>query len=151
MTDLKILKATSGQIVNISVTTTEALLGGKKNPMKDRVTKTVRGTAFLGREGLYKEMLTEAMAEAGEEFDSDAPLKKSWGEREDGSCIINNKGNPYVEIIWVDTDGPEYFLDGNPIPKADIEGIKPSRPPSKNEAVGVIYRRYKAQGVELLD
>lgn len=110
----------SGDVVNVEMSSVVKLLGGKKNEMKDRVKKVVRGSVLLMGGGMYERMMRE-------DYDESFVVKgRKWGVRRGDSCIIENRGNEYVELVWENVLSSVYYLDGEVIEKEEIEGLKES-------------------------
>jgi hypothetical protein len=136
--------------VGIDSETVPTLKGGKKNPMKGRVTKQVIGSLVqvFGnvKTNGYGNMVARRLVAEGkdpEEFELGA---LAWGERIPGTCFIQHKGEFYVQVIFQKAGVVSYFLDGQPINKDKIEGLD-EREPSEDSQGGlenkVIVRTFK--------
>ena len=76
---------------------------------------------------------------------------RAWGERVPGTCFVTHKGEDYLEVIFNKVVETSYFRNGQPIAKADIEGL----PAPKTEAAQggldeedkVIIRTYKLSSI----
>lgn len=130
-----------GQDVLLTYEVEEKLLGGKKNEMLGRVSKRVSNIPCqLAGQGDYKSAMTDS---GKEEY---APTTGGWGSmREDG--LIDHKGELYVEYISKGRPQKvEYFLDGTPIDKSEIVGLKPSTT-APDQETSVIVRRVKVKSI----
>jgi len=133
------LKKLSGKTVTIVTRTRVDLLGGKKNPMKGRVTKVTSSEVDLGSAGEYGRRMVETGV-----YESLADVKPaSWGTRQGDTCIFEHKGNLYVEYLPSDTRKSTYYLDDEVIDYEKIEGTKAPRPKSDK----VEYRKIKLESV----
>ena len=150
--------------VGFDTLTVPKLKGGKGNPHQGRITKLATG--FIGMiasnkvSSAYENMVNRRLLEEGKEADFKAG-KLPWGQRVEGTCLIENKGVHYVQLIYtehkktlldmvekmgitLDDDlrqrldqvvvgyeskrgTVQYFLDGQPIAKEDIEGLDTDR------------------------
>lgn len=103
------------------------VLGGKKNPMTGRVTKIVSNLPVIlcGNGGEYEKA---KRAESGDDTYVSGPLP--WGTR-NADGLIEHKGITYVQYMVTGRgDRTQYFLDGNPIAKEDIDRLKPTVTPA---------------------
>ena len=143
MNDLMVemLKGLSGRTVVISTeSVVSGLLGGKKNPMKDKVKKVItNSTVELTERGMYEKKRKEK--------DSTFELSNSrWGVRVGDTCILENKGKYYVEMIYKKVGEVKYLYNGNEIKKEDIIGLKEKKK-SVSEKESVVVRRMKVENV----
>ena len=143
MVDLMVemLKGLSGKRVTVSTeSVVSGLLGGKKNPMKDKVVKVVTDSIVeLTERGMYEKKRKEK--------DSTFELSNSkWGVRVGDSCILEHKGKYYVEMIYVKVGEVKYLYNGNEIKKEDIIGLKEYKK-NESEKEGIVVRRMKVENV----
>ncbi len=113
--------------VGLDTITTETLTGGKKNPMKDRVQKVTVGShvqVFSNKNSNgYANMVARRLDKEGKEVEFE--LKpRTWGQRIENTPIVEHKGNYYLEVIFLKGGQSSYLLDGKPIKKDLIEGLK---------------------------
>lgn len=132
----------SGRKVRLSWESTPKLTGGKANPMKDRVTKLSTALVTLGETGAY----AKRKVEEGEFSSSDEVQKPKWGSRVGNTCIIEHKGNMYVDLIVEEKPKRTFFLDDSEIDQSEIVGLPKDRRDSN-----VLYCRVKAENVKILD
>lgn len=111
-----------GQDGLITYTKSETLTGGKKNEQQGRITKTTTNLqVYFTKPGEYEQKMREA---GNEDFVSQV---NKWGTyRPDG--LIEHNGELYVQLIITGPGKSQYFLDGKPIDKTEIVGLKPSAP-----------------------
>ena len=87
--------------VGFDTLTVPKLKGGKGNPHQGRITKLATG--FIGMiasnkvSSAYEIMVNRRLLEEGKEADFKAG-KLPWGQRVEGTCLIENKG-VYLEVI----------------------------------------------------
>lgn len=100
------------------------LKGGKKNPMKGRVTKHTTGNRvqlFTSHKG-YKNMVNRRLEAEGKVANFE-PAALRWGTRVDDSPLIEHNGKFYLQCIFIKGGESTYKLDNKVIDKADIEGL----------------------------
>lgn len=160
MTDLREkliqnLSKISGNAIGSIETKTSVTLTGKNNPMKGRITKTTKGGSvqFFGNtksNGYLNKKKRQAL-ENGEPLETVQAMDvkpRPWGQRVPGCPIVNHKGKPYVELIWLHAPTKvEYFIDGRPIDRADIIGLKKSKPSKKGD---IALRTMKIESITRL-
>ena len=127
-------------IGSIESETVVTLAGGKKNSMQGRITKRTKGGSvmFFGnsKSNGYKNMKQRKADKSYGAGNILIELKqRPWGERINNTPLITHKGNVYVECVYLKAPKSEYFLDGSPIEKRLVEGLKPSKPSSGNDVV----------------
>lgn len=136
----------SGEIVELNITgTVNGIRGGKKNPYVGNVTKTQTGAIVrLGGQGAYE-------LEMKEKVDENFKVGKAkWGVRRADSCILDHKDNVYVDMFFIEPGIIQYWYEGKEIKKEDIEGL-PETTRTDQEKKGVVYRKMKLDGVEMVD
>lgn len=117
-------------IIGFDSATIPDLKGGKKNPMQGRITKVMTGaTAMLNRD--YEKSRNNQLVAAG--FKATFEVKpRRWGIYPmAGLPVITNidkKGdfNIYLNTSVLRAGKVHYLLDGQPIDKNKIEGLKDS-------------------------
>ena len=144
-------------IAGIDTKTIEPLLGGKKNPMKDRVSKVMKHGSImffcnLNNNG-YDAMVKRRLIKEGKDPESFKLGKRVWGERVPNTPFVLHKGQVYVETIFLSAPKDvSYLLDNEPIAKSDIEGLKVKKIEGKQGGLNdkVIIRTYKLESIEKL-
>ena len=116
--------------VGIDTETPVPLSGGRANPMRGRITKQMRGANVMvfqnKRVNGYKNMVARRLIKEGiiEEFKL-SPRK--WGKRIENTPFIEHvkdgQCRHYLEVIFLSSGESEYFLDGKPIAKDQIQGL----------------------------
>lgn len=146
------------------------LKGGKKNPQQGRVTKKVTGSQVMvfsnQEQNGYENMVQRRLIAEGKDPTSFSVGPRPWGTRVPNLPIIEHEKDgvlkEYLEVIFLKAGTSEYFLDGEPINKKDIEGLEEkeeaSTPvPDKDDAPSnkgqagldnkVIIRTYSADSI----
>jgi len=116
-----------GSFIGLDTKSEVKLKGGKKNPMQGRVTKITTGAntmVFATESGSpYEAMVKRRLEEEGKDPESFTVGPRAWGTRIKGTPFIEHKDNHYLEVIYISPGKTEYFLDGEPIEKDEIEGL----------------------------
>ncbi len=125
-----IMQEISGaSFIGLDTTTIPTLLGGKKNPMQGRIKKHNVGASVMVFENKYQNGY-ENMVRRHLESEGLLPVfevkPRKWGTRIPGMPIVDHKGKRYLEVIFLKPGVSSYTLDGKPIRKEDIQGLKPS-------------------------
>lgn len=118
------------------------LTGGKSNPMQGRVTKRSLGNSVMvfqnKRANGYKEMVQRRLAAEGKNPEDFQLSPRKWGERLPNTPVVRHTDKKtgqrkyYLEVIFLKPGVSEYFLDGQPIAKEDIEGL-PEKPAASGQ------------------
>jgi hypothetical protein len=117
--------------VGLDTETVVKLKGGKKNEQQGRVTKKTIGSQVMvfsntGQNG-YENMVKRRLVEEGKDPESFKLGERAWGTRVPNLPIIEHEKDgvvkEYLEAIFQKAGKSEYFLDGMPINKEDIEGL----------------------------
>lgn len=125
----EIVMSTKGStFAGLDTVTNVSLTGGKKNPMQGRVTKKTTGSnvmLFANITGsAYENMVKRRMVAEGKDPETFELKPRAWGTRIGNSPFIEHKDKKYLECFFISGGKTEYFLDGEPIAKEDIEGLK---------------------------
>jgi hypothetical protein len=146
-----------GSFVGIDTLTDVPLLGGKGNAQQGRITKRTVGNSvmvFQNKNGSsYNAMVQRRLNMEGKDPASFVLQPRTWGERIPETPFISHfkDGNTsfYLEVIFLRPGTTTYMLDGKPIAKADIVGLKPD---TAGEQGGldnkVIIRSFKLTSIE---
>lgn len=112
--------------IGVSTKTVPVLSGGKKNPMQGRVTKIMEGAngqVFTNTNvNGYENKVNRRLEAEGKEAFELSP--RVWGSRIPETPFVEYKNSLYLEVIMSTSGKISYFLDGKPIAKADIIGLK---------------------------
>lgn len=116
-----------GNLALLSYVSDVTLAGGKKNEHLGRITKRINSMPVRvispGEYGAHQR-------EINPEFEI---KPRKWGVRLENG-LIEHKGVLYMEVVVTGKGDPsEYFLDGNPIDKKDIIGLKPTQVVTESE------------------
>ncbi len=152
---LSTLMQLDGCAIGSLVTETKVpLLGGKKNEMKDRVTKFAEGGNIMlftnKNDSSYRKMVAKRLAKEGKNPANFVLSPRTWGERIPETPFILHKGEYYLEAIFLSAPGKiQYKLDGQNIAKEDIKGLKADSGEAKQGGLTdkVIIRTYKLSSI----
>jgi len=126
-------------IGSITTLTGVKLTGGKKNPMQGRITKKGTGGSvmFFGnsKSNGYANMKNRRASKQDASTEKFVPKPRPWGNRINGTPLVFHKDKVYAECVFLHPQKTEYFLDGNPIAKSDIEGMKKSSAKGSNDVI----------------
>lgn len=159
---LKILAALStikgSRIASIDTKTDEVLLGGKKNPMQGRIQKVSTGcrVQFFTNTTLnaYENTVRRRLEAEGKNPDDFQLSGRKWGQRIPNTPFVENGDTIYIEVQFLGHPEVSYLLDGEPIAKEDIQGLKPSTSEAAQGGLSdenkVILRTYKLKSITKL-
>lgn len=142
-----------GTFVGMDTETAVTLLGGKKNPQQGRVTKRHTGARVMcfsnTRGSAYDKMVKRRLADEGKDPETFTLSPRSWGERIAGTAFVEHKGEHYLEVIFLAAGNTEYLLDGQPIAKTAIEGLKADAEPTGQAGLEnqVVIRTFKLSSI----
>ena len=149
------LKKLNGcSIGSIDTLTEVELTGGKANPQKGRITKRMIGGNVMFfcniASNAYQNMVKRRLEQEGKNPETFTLSARKWGERVPTTPFVMHKGEIYLEAIFIKSPKKvEYFLDGQPIEKENIIGLKSS---GESEQGGldnkVVIRTYKLSSIE---
>lgn len=152
-----LVKVNGCGIAGIETETPVKLLGGKKNDMLGRVTKVMKGGNILlfsnSNSNGYQNMVNKRLKAEGKDPETFKLGKRVWGERVPQTPLVLNKGKVYMEAIFLKAPTDvQYLLDGKPINKEDIVGLKVK--PAEGEQGGldnkVVIRTYELNNIKKL-
>lgn len=155
---LPILERIKGvTFASMDTETKVSLLGGKKNPMKDRVTKCStnhRVMLFTNQNSNgYQNMVNRRLEKEGKQVDF-AVAERKWGQRLPNLPIVEHNGKYYLEVIFLASGSVDYFLDGNPIDQEDIEGFPSPKTDSGRQGLDndnkVIVRTFALDSIKAI-
>jgi hypothetical protein len=142
--------------ISLDTTTTPTLLGGKANPMKGRIQKhNTRANIMVfqnKKANAYDNMVKRRLLAEGKDPDLFKLSPRAWGTRLQGTPLVEHKGALYLEVIYLTSGQTSYTLDGQPIDKADIQGLndKPTEGKQGGLDNNVIIRTFKLDSVTRL-
>lgn len=155
---LKVVQGTG--FVGIDTETVVPLLGGKGNPHQGRVTKRVTGSNVMVFQNKfvngYDALVRRRLESEGKDATNFVLGPRKWGTRIQGLPLVQHEKDGqvkwYFEVIFINAGDVEYFLDGQPIAKSDIQGLKDA--PEESEQGGltnkVIIRTYAIDSIRSL-
>jgi hypothetical protein len=138
-------------------TITEPSMNKGGNPFYGRLTKKTVSEVTLNF--IYANSVNtqrEKENKSLEETPVFVPHARKWGEKIQGTCLVQHKGNVYVEARFgKQIAKSEYFCDGAPIAKTEIAMyLKESNSNAEHQGVSreneVIMRDYKLSNVAAL-
>jgi hypothetical protein len=152
-----LVKVNGCGIAGIETETEVKLLGGKKNPMLGRVTKVMKGGNVLlfsnSNSNGYNNMVRRRLEKEGKNPEGFKLGKRVWGERVPETPMVLHKGELYMEAIFNQAPTQvQYLLDGEPIAKEDIIGLKEKPEEGKQGGLSdkVVIRTYKLSSIRKL-
>ena len=145
--------------VGLDTVTEVKLTGGKKNAMQGKVTKKMTGAnvqVFNNASGNgYEAAIKRRLVAEGKDPESFKLGERAWGTRVPNMPVIEHfkdgETKYYLECQFLKAGTSEYFLDGLPIAKEDIEGLPAEKPASEESQGGVenkvILRTFAADSI----
>jgi hypothetical protein len=128
-----------------------AVIDGQKvsNPYYGRITKRCTSNVFIGF--IYKNSVNRALVKEGKDAEFEPEMRK-WGTRLQGTCLVEHNGNWYLECRFISSSTPEYFCDGQPIAKSEIQPyLRPAYSNAEHQGVDpeneIILRDYKVRSI----
>src|SRR5574337_1686037 len=140
------------RFASIKSTTLVPLTGGKKNEMQGRITKrtTAKIMLFSSSAG-YVNQVRKELEKQGVNPDTFKLGERTWGSKIEDTPLVEHitkdgQKKYYVEVVFLNLlETPQYFLDGKPISKDAVIGVKSANP---NELVHI--RSYALDSVDEL-
>lgn len=142
--------------ISMDTTTTPTLIGGKKNPMQGRVRKHNTGANIMVFQNKnshgYDNMVKRRLEKEGKNPELFTLSPRKWGTRIPNLPIVEHKGAQYLEVIFLKAGRTSYTLDGQPIDKDSIEGLKDSPVEGTQGGLNdkVIIRTFKLDSIDRL-
>lgn len=131
--------------VGIDTKTVPTLSGGKSNPMQGRVTKVMTGASVMVFQNKnsngYENMVKRRLEKEGKNPESFSLGKRTWGTRVEGTPVVEHKGQEYLEVIFLKSGEVSYELDGKPVDKSAIVGLKEVEPSGQGGLDNTVYIR----------
>jgi hypothetical protein len=133
-----------------------AKVGGVPNPHRGVVCKVTEGSSIMVFQNKnvngYEAMVKRRLVKEGKDPASFELKPRKWGQRLEGLPIVEHNGQYYLEVIFLKPGRTHYLINGKPIDKKDIIGLKPD-PVVDDEQQGgvndkVIIRTYKFQSIQ---
>ena len=126
-----VTNVSGASFIGLDTLTEVKLAGGKKNPMQGRVTKRMTGASVMvfsnTKTNAYEAMVQRRLTAEGKDPATFVLGERAWGMRvPEMPIVVHEKDGDvkyYLEVIFLKAGNVEYRLDGNPIAKADIEGL----------------------------
>ena len=152
----KLLDQVNGSsFVGIDTETVVSLTGGKGNPHQGRITKRTSGSSVMVFQNKaingYEAMVQRRLEKEGKDPESFQLQPRMWGTRLPDQPFIEPGGQYYLEVIFLRAGETEYLLDGKPIAKGDIQGLKPSREGGQGGLSNkVVIRTFKLSSIRAI-
>ena len=130
--------------IGLTTETVPKLAGGKGNPMQGEITKRTVSSVQI-----FTNQNTNGYQNKRLKADADFKLSpRAWGERVPNTPFVTHKGKDYLEVIFNEVIGVEYFHNGQTIAKDAIQGLPASRPAAETD--GVVIRTYGLDSIREL-
>jgi hypothetical protein len=132
----KLIETVKGStFAGITTKTSVKLLGGKKNPMQNRVEKLTENSNVMifsncTKSG-YEEMVKRRMIQENKDSSDFIVSNRAWGTRIGNSPFIEHNGKMYLECVFMKSGKSKYLLDGIEINRDDIEGMPVKKEPTE--------------------
>jgi len=141
--------------ISMDTCTTPILTGGKKNPMQGRIRKHNTGANIMVFQNKnsngYSNMVKRRLEKEGKDPVSFNLSPRKWGTRIPNLPIVEHKGAQYLEVIYLKSGRTAYTLDGQPIDKDSIEGLKDKPKPLQGGLTdSVTVRTFKVGSITRL-
>jgi hypothetical protein len=154
----KIFDSVNGaSFVGVDTLTEVPLTGGKSNPHQGRITKRTVGNSVMvfqnKKSSSYGDMVHRRLVAEGKDPASFVLQPRTWGERIPETPFIahekDGQMNFYIEFIFLKGGESTYYLDGAPIDKKDIIGLKEPQEAAQGGLDNkVIIRSFKLSSIE---
>lgn len=116
--------------VGLDTVTGVMLSGGQKNEQQGRIQKICTGLSVMVFQNKnssgYENMVKRRLLAEGKNPDSFTLGNRKWGHRIPNTPFIENEGKYYLEVICLKPGEISYTIDGLPIDKSNINGMKVS-------------------------
>lgn len=88
--------------------------------------------------------------EQGEDFEPFEPEPRSWGSRVEGTPLVEHKGRYYLEVKLEERESRFVDLEGNEIPREEIEEFlySSSQPSTQKTEKEIRLRDFKISSIE---
>lgn len=150
------LAVNGSTFISMDTTTIPKLIGGKKNVHQGRIKKHNTGASIMcfqnKTKSAYADMIVRRLLKEGR-----SPTfvlgERKWGKRLPGLPVIEYNGAEYLEVIFLKAGKSTYTLDGQPIQKHLIQGLKESDPSDKSQGGlddKVVIRTFKVSSIDRL-
>jgi len=123
-----LLEAVNGaSFISINTSTEPKLKGGKKNAYLGRVRKVMTGANVMVFQNKnsngYDNMVKRRLVAEGKDPASFSLSPRAWGTRLPNTPIVENKGQYYLEVIFLNSGEVHYEVDGIVTDPATITGL----------------------------
>jgi hypothetical protein len=136
--------------ISVDTTTAVSLSGGKNNPMKDRVTKVVKGQSVIVFENRntngFQNMINRRLISENKNPDYKVG-GRVWGMKVPNTPVVEHNGQFYLEFVILSSGTVNYYLDGQSILWKDIIGTKPVTTANQNLSSQIELRCVKVENI----
>lgn len=149
---MRVLAQVKGAKPATILTSTKVEMNKTGNPYHNRITKQAEANIFLNYN--YEKAVNARLVKEGKEpnFVASAP---AWGESIPGTPLVLHKGSLYLTVGYLTNNTPksEYFCDGEPIAKVEIENyLKPKSSSAAKQGLEaedeVVVRKFKLESIK---
>lgn len=139
--------------IGLDSLTDVGLKGGKSNPMLGQVQKCTIGSSVMVFQNKnsngYANMVKRRLEQEGKNPATFELSPRKWGQRIDGTPLVEHKGTYYLEVIFLKSGQTSYLLNGRPIKKALIQGLESDHEESVQGGLDdkVVIRSYKVDSL----
>lgn len=132
------------------------LTGGKKNEQQGRVIKVSKGHRVMlfknKKSNAYEAMVKRRLEAEGKDPATFVLSERPWGKRLPDSPLVEHNGEIYLEVIFLAAGEVTYLLDGKPIAKEEVVGLKETD--AKNQGLEknnqVVIRTFKLDSIDAI-
>lgn len=148
---MRVLAQIKGAKPATIVTSTKVDMNKTDNPYYGRITKKSEANIFLNYN--YQKAVNARLVKEGKEpnFVASAP---TWGQSIPGTPLVLHNGVLYLTVGYLTNNTPksEYFCDGEPIDKRDIQNyLKPKSSSASKQGLEsvdeVVVRKFKLESI----
>jgi hypothetical protein len=119
-------------VVLLTVPQMNKKVDGAPNPMYGRVQKRTHRTCMLGF--IYSNSVNNQRVREDKDADF-VPEPRKWGARIEGTCLVEHKGELYLEAKVEKTVETQYLLDGQVVDKSVVDPYLAVRKSSSRQEV----------------
>lgn len=142
--------------IALDTETAVTLSGGKANPMQGRVTKLTLGSNVMiftnKKSNAYDNMVKRRLESEGKDPESFQLSPRKWGTRRPNTPFVDHNDSVYLEVIFLRAGTTTYLLDGKPIAKEAIIGLKEKSEEAEQGGLDnkVIIRTYSVESIKCI-
>ena len=138
--------------ISITTETNVKLLGGKKNPLQNRVTKKTTGSNVMvftnKKSNGYENMVNRRLEKEGRDPSSFQLSPRAWGTRRENQPFVEHNGQLYLEVIFLSCGEVKYFVDNNEVDKSILDLPEHEEGEQGGLNNKVIIRTFKVENIK---